>query len=165
MVGQAVEQRGGHLGIAEHAGPFAEGEVGCDNDRGAFVEATNKVEQELATGLSEWEIAEFVEDNEVHACQMFCEPALASVAGLALEPVDQIDDVVEPVAGAAANAASSNRDSQMGLAGTGAADQNSVAPLGKEGAAGEIANERLVDRGARELEVVEILGERQLGKW
>ena len=25
---------------------------------------------------------------------MFCEPALASVAGLALEPVDQIDDVI-----------------------------------------------------------------------
>ena len=51
----------------------------------------------------------------------------------------------------------------MGLSGTGAADKDSIAPLGKEGAAGEIANERLVDRGARELEVVEILGERQLG--
>lgn len=25
LVGQAVDQRGGHLGIAEHAGPFAEG--------------------------------------------------------------------------------------------------------------------------------------------
>jgi hypothetical protein len=51
----------------------------------------------------------------------------------------------------------------MGLSGTGAADQDSVAPLGKEGAAGEIAHERLVDWRARELEVVEILGERQLG--
>ena len=30
IVGQAVEQRGGHLGIAEHAGPFAEDEVGGD---------------------------------------------------------------------------------------------------------------------------------------
>ena len=72
MVGQAVEQRGGHLGIAEYAGPFAESEVGGDNDRSAFVEPTDKVEQELATRLSEREIAEFVEDNEVHACQMFC---------------------------------------------------------------------------------------------
>jgi hypothetical protein len=35
MVGQAVEQRSSHLGVAEHAGPFAEGEVGGDNDRGA----------------------------------------------------------------------------------------------------------------------------------
>ena len=31
MVGQGVEQRGGHLGIAEHARPFAEGEVGISN--------------------------------------------------------------------------------------------------------------------------------------
>ena len=51
----------------------------------------------------------------------------------------------------------------MRLAGPGAADQNGVALLGEEGAAGEIANERLVDRGARELEVVDVLGERQLG--
>jgi hypothetical protein len=27
MMGQAIEQCGGHLGTAEHAGPFAEGEV------------------------------------------------------------------------------------------------------------------------------------------
>jgi hypothetical protein len=41
MVGQAVEQRSGHLSIAEHAGPFAEGEVGGGNDRSAFVEPTD----------------------------------------------------------------------------------------------------------------------------
>jgi hypothetical protein len=49
------------------------------------------------------------------------------------------------------------------LSGTGAADKDSVAPLGKEGAAGEIAHERLVDWRVLELEVVEVLGERQLG--
>jgi hypothetical protein len=27
------------------------------------------VEQKLATGLSEWQIAEFIEDDEVHAGQ------------------------------------------------------------------------------------------------
>ena len=32
MVSQAVEQRGRHLGIAEHAGPFTEGEIGRDDD-------------------------------------------------------------------------------------------------------------------------------------
>ena len=30
MVGQAVEQRGGHLGVVEDPGPFTEGEVGGD---------------------------------------------------------------------------------------------------------------------------------------
>jgi hypothetical protein len=32
MVGQAIEQRGGHLGVAEHAWPFAESEVSGDDD-------------------------------------------------------------------------------------------------------------------------------------
>ena len=52
---------------------------------------------------------------------------------------------------------------KMGLAGAGAADQHGVALLGDEATAGEIVHERLVDRRALELEVVEVLGERQLG--
>lgn len=52
---------------------------------------------------------------------------------------------------------------QMGLAGAGTADQDGVALLGDEAAAGEIIDERLVDRRAVELEVDEILGQRQLG--
>jgi hypothetical protein len=34
-MGEAVEQRGRHLGIAEHARPFAEGEICGDDDRAA----------------------------------------------------------------------------------------------------------------------------------
>ena len=45
MVGQAVEQRGRHLGIAEHAGPFAEREIGGDDDGRALIEPANEVEQ------------------------------------------------------------------------------------------------------------------------
>jgi hypothetical protein len=44
VVGQPIEQRGGHLGVAEHARPFAEGQIGGDDDRGAFVEPTDEVE-------------------------------------------------------------------------------------------------------------------------
>ena len=58
VMGQPVEQRGGHLGIAEHAGPFAEGEIGGDDDGGALVEPADEVEQELATGLGEGQISE-----------------------------------------------------------------------------------------------------------
>jgi hypothetical protein len=32
VVGQTVEQRGRHLGVAEHARPFTEGEIGRDDD-------------------------------------------------------------------------------------------------------------------------------------
>jgi hypothetical protein len=37
--------------------------------------------------------------------------------------------------------------------------------LGDEAAAGEVVHEGLVDRRALELEVVEVLGERQLWRW
>ena len=42
-MGEPVEERGGHLGITEHGGPFGEGEIGGDDDRGSFVEAADQV--------------------------------------------------------------------------------------------------------------------------
>ncbi|MNL58589.1 hypothetical protein D3C87_1822370 [compost metagenome] len=38
MMREAVEQRGGHLGVTEDAGPFAEAQVGGDDDAGVLVE-------------------------------------------------------------------------------------------------------------------------------
>jgi hypothetical protein len=38
VMGATVEQRGGHLGIAEYARPFGEAQGGGDDDAGAFVE-------------------------------------------------------------------------------------------------------------------------------
>src|SRR3954453_21379194 len=102
-------------------------------------------------GLSEGQIAKFVEDDEVHAGEVVGEPALAAGAGLGLEPVDEIDHVVEPAVGTAADAASGDGDGKMGLAGAGPADQHGVALLGNEVTPGEVTHERLVDRRAVEL--------------
>ena len=41
---QAVEQRRRHLGIAEHAGPFAERQIGRDDDGRALIEPADKLE-------------------------------------------------------------------------------------------------------------------------
>ena len=117
----------------------------------------------MPAGLGEGQIAEFVEDDEVHARQMIGEPSLPTVAGFGLEPVDEIDHVIKPPADAGADAASGDGDGKMGFAGAGPADQHGIALLGDEAAAGEVVHERLVDRRALELEVGEILGERQLG--
>ena len=121
------------------------------------------MEQELSAGLGERQIAELVEDDEVHAGQVIGEPTLPSVAGLGLESIDEIDDVIKPAAGARADAASGDGDSKMRFAGAGSADQHGIALLCNEAAAGEIIDERLVDRGTLEVEVVDILGERKLG--
>jgi hypothetical protein len=49
------------------------------------------------------------------------------------------------------------------LAGAGAADQHGVALLVEEVAAGEVADQRLVDRRVVEVELLDLLGQRQLG--
>jgi hypothetical protein len=51
----------------------------------------------------------------------------------------------------------------MGFAGAGTADQDGIALLGDEAAAGEIIDQGLIDGSALELEVVEILGKWPLG--
>ena len=50
---EAVEQCGGHFGVAEDAGPLSEGKIGRDDDRGALVEAADQMEQQLSAGLGE----------------------------------------------------------------------------------------------------------------
>ena len=72
MVGQAVEQRGGHLGIAEDAGPFAEAQVGRDDHAGALVELAEQVEQQSAARSTEGQIALLVERHHVHVGQAVC---------------------------------------------------------------------------------------------
>ena len=112
--------------------------------------------------MCERQIAQLVENDEVHAGQMFGEPALPAVAGLGLEAVDEVDHVIEAATGAGSDAASRDSDGQMGLAGARSADQDDVALLGDEAAAGEIIDKRLVDRRAVELEVSDVLGEGSL---
>lgn len=65
MMGETVEERCRHLGVAEDGGPFSERQVGGDDDRGPFVEPADQVEEQLPAGLREREIAEFIEHDEV----------------------------------------------------------------------------------------------------
>ena len=68
-------------------------EICRDDDRSALVEPTDEVEQELTASLSEGQIAELIEDDEVHAGQVIGKPALSRVASLGLKPVDEIDQL------------------------------------------------------------------------
>jgi len=88
VMGQAIEQGGGHFGVAEDAWPFAEAEVGGDDHRDLLIEVADQVEQELTAGLGEGEIAKLVENDEVEACESICDPALAFGPDIGLELVD-----------------------------------------------------------------------------
>ena len=48
-MGQAVEKRGCHLGVAEDGGPFAKARVRGDGDAGAFVKFAEQMEEQRAT--------------------------------------------------------------------------------------------------------------------
>ena len=163
VVGQAVEQGGRHLWIAKDARPIAEGEIGGDDDRGALVEPADQMEQQLTAGLGEGEIAEFIEDDEVKAREIIGEPSLAASAAFGLELVDEIDGGEEAAARPGANAASRDSDGEMCLAGSGSANQDDVALLGDEAPARKVAHQRLIDRRVLEGEVVDVLGQGELG--
>ena len=61
MMRQPIQQRGGQLGIAEHAAPFREGQISRDDDAGPLVELGEQVEQQRAAGLRERQITQLVE--------------------------------------------------------------------------------------------------------
>ena len=145
MVGEPVEQCGGHLGIAEDAGPFAEGQVGGDDDRCAFIEFADQMEQELSACLGEWQVTQFVEDQEIETGDQIGGPALPVSARLGIQFVDQIDDIEEPSPGSVADTCPDDADSQMGFAGSGPADQDQIALMIQEVTACQIPGERLVD--------------------
>lgn len=53
---QPVQDGGGHFGITEHFSPFAEAQIGGDEDAGAFVEFTQQMEQQRPAGRAERQI-------------------------------------------------------------------------------------------------------------
>ena len=53
------------------------------------------MEQQLAARLAEWEIAEFVDDDEIVAQQVFRQSARAAGGLLLFELVDEIDQIEE----------------------------------------------------------------------
>ena len=64
MMGEAVEERGCHLGVAKHTGPIAKGQIGGDDDGSALIKPADQMKEQLAAGLSERQAAELVENNE-----------------------------------------------------------------------------------------------------
>ena len=162
-MGEPIEERGGHLRIAEDAGPFAKGQVGGDDDRSAFVELADQVEQQLAAGLGEREITQLIEDQEVQAGDQVGSASLPFCAGLGIELVHEVDDVEEPAPAAISDTGPGDTDGEMGLAGSGAADQHEVALVIEEVAGGQVADQGLIDLGRLEVELLQFLGQRQFG--
>ena len=65
----AVDHRGGDGLVAEDAAPAAEGQVGCEDQRGVFVAAGHELEEQVRGVLLEGQVADLVDDDQPVAPQ------------------------------------------------------------------------------------------------
>ena len=115
-MGQAVEQRRCHLGVAEDRRPFAEVE-GRHDDRGALVKATDEVEQKPGARLGERQISQVVEDQDVETAQEIRRASLSVGAGFGIQLVPQVHDVEEASPLATPDARPADAHGKVGFAG------------------------------------------------
>jgi hypothetical protein len=57
-VREAVQEGRSHFGVAKDTRPFAESEIGGDDDGSALVEPADQMKEELTAGLREGRVAE-----------------------------------------------------------------------------------------------------------
>src|SRR5262249_57324888 len=106
-------ERGVRLGGGECGGPWGEGEMGQQSDRGALVAAADKMKQHLPAANRERQVAQLVENDEIDADKLVGEFSGLAGAGLGLELIDQIDGSEEAHAGTVAHAISADRYGQV----------------------------------------------------
>ena len=159
----AVQQRGCHLCITKDRDPFAELQVGGDDDTGLLVEFADQVEQQRAAGFRERDVAQFVDDDAIHGCQLPDDfPCIAF--GLFLDQcVDQIDCVEEACLLAIVDQRGSERDGDVGFACASSAHQNEVVGIFGELACAEGIDPDLGDGGRTVIEGGEVLVMGELG--
>ena len=97
-VGEAVDDGFGESGVGEDLGPFAEGQVGGDDQAAAFVAFGEDLEDELGGAVGQREIAQLVEDDELGA------GVAADDAGELAAAVGFLEFVGEPGEGGEADA-------------------------------------------------------------
>ena len=85
------------------------------------------MEQELSSGLGEWQVAEFIDNDEVAPGELLGGAALAAGPELGLKVVDQPDGVMAAPAEALSDTGAHDGGGKVGLAGAGPADQHKVA--------------------------------------
>ena len=116
VVRQPVEHGGCHFRVPKNLRPVCEGEICGDQQRGVFIELADQVEQQLAPGLAERQITEFVNDDEIVAQQILGQPTTTTRGLFLFQLIDEIDEVEEAPPGARSNDGRGYGDAQMGFA-------------------------------------------------
>ena len=93
------------------------------------------------------------QDQEVEAGDQVGGSPLSFCAGFRVQLVHQIDDIEEPSATPVSDAGPGEAHSEMGFAGSGAADQNQIALVIEEVPGGQVTDQGLVDLSRFEVEL------------
>ena len=148
-MGEPIEQRGGHLGVAEDASPFAEAEIGGDDHAGMLVEPAEQVEEQGATRGTERQVTKLIEDDEITVSQATGDLTGSPLHFLLLERIDQFNGREEADAFLMMlDGLHADGSGDVGLAGSRSTDQNDVVGLLEEVAAMELTDQRFVDLAA-----------------
>ena len=147
VVGEAIEERAGEALGAEHLGPFVEGQIGGDQGRAPLVALAEHLEQQLGAGLRQRHEAEFVDDQKLVGGELLLEPQqLLVIAGLD-EFVDQRGGGDEADREALLAGRQAETEGDVGLAGPTVAERDEVLAALDVLAAGQLQDQRLVERG------------------
>ena len=162
MVREAVEQGGCHLGVAEDAAPFREGEVGGDHHARSLVELGEQVEQHRTARLRERQVAQFIEDHQIDVHQPVRHLPGLVLRLLHLQGVDQIHrgEEAHPLA-MQADGLDPQARGQVGLARAGAPDQHHVVRRVHEAQGVQLAHQGLIDGRVGEVKASEIAVRRE----
>ena len=114
-VGEPIDDGFGHPGVGEHLGPLAERQVGGHDQRPAFVQFGEDLEDELGGAVWQGEIAELVEADDLGAGVAADDPAeLPAAVGL-LELVREGSEGGEPDPSSLVAGANGERDGRCVL--------------------------------------------------
>src|SRR5271157_5354806 len=156
-VGETVEQRGRHLGVAEHGGPLAKAEISRDDDASALVELAQQMEEQGPAGGAERQVAKLVEYDEIGVGEPRRDLAGFALKLLLFESVDEFDGGEEPDALAVMlDGLDADCRGEVRFACARAADQDDIVSIFQELAAMELTREGLVDLAAGEIEAGKI---------
>ena len=126
VVDGAVDDRGGHVGVAEHPALSAGLDVGGADDALGLVRVGDDLEQEPAAFLVDGHVAELVDDDHAGLGDGLRFPVEFAFRVGAQEPHDQARGGVEPHRHALPAGLPAQRDGEVGLAGAGRPEHDHV---------------------------------------
>jgi len=153
---EPIEQRRRHFRISEDRAPFAEGQVGGDDQRDALVELADQMEQERPPVRREGQVTEFIEYDGILVKQAVGEMSGATRALFGIELIHQINHAVEACPLTLKDGVPSQGGRQMRLAGSGSANENDIAGGGEIVSGIQLPEPRFVHCGFFEVEAVDV---------